>query len=154
MYRENDSCRNCTYVEENHWEWQNNVPNGYNRRPYQVDVKECNWICRHPSNKNKDKLVDTTHNRSYKDNLLDNGCKDYCNKYKKIIDNLKGKKIEFNYSFPTEKQIKTLTFITLTLGVVFEGKTKSEASIFINEHLNLASWVDNYKKVNTATIQI
>lgn len=42
------------------------------------------------------------------------------------------------YNFPTDKQIKTLRFITLTTGVMFEGNTKSEASKFIKENLEYA----------------
>lgn len=40
------------------------------------------------------------------------------------------------YNFPTDKQIKTLRFITLTTGVIFEGNTKSEASKF----MSVATW--------------
>ncbi|BAO05025.1 uncharacterized protein CBO05P1_306, partial [Clostridium botulinum B str. Osaka05] len=42
------------------------------------------------------------------------------------------------YNFPTDKQIKTLRFITLTTGVLFDGNTKSEASKFIKENLKYA----------------
>lgn len=52
------------------------------------------------------------------------------------------------YNFPTDKQIKTLRFITLTTGVIFEGNTKSEASKFIKENLEYAQKIKQEKNKN------
>ncbi|GAA0082850.1 hypothetical protein [Clostridium sp. CTA-6] len=52
------------------------------------------------------------------------------------------------YNFPTDKQIKTLRFITLTTGVMFEGNTKSEASKFIKENLKFAQKIKEEKDKN------
>lgn len=48
-------------------------------------------------------------------------------------------KKELMYDFPTPQQCKTLRFITLTTGLLFEGTTKTEASQFIDENLEIAN---------------
>lgn len=50
------------------------------------------------------------------------------------------------YDFPTEAQIKALRFITMHTGIIFEGKTKQEAKIFIKENIGHArEMLESYK---------
>ena len=40
-----------------------------------------------------------------------------------------------DYNFPTDAQVRALRFITMHTSIIFEGKTKYEAKLFIREHL-------------------
>lgn len=42
------------------------------------------------------------------------------------------------YDFPTEAQVRALRFITMNTGIVFIGKTKDQARIFINKNIDYA----------------
>lgn len=42
------------------------------------------------------------------------------------------------YSFPTDAQIRALRFITMHTAIIFEGKTKEQAKVFISENMDYA----------------
>lgn len=56
---------------------------------------------------------------------------DYSNKRKKKL-------CYHEYSFPTDAQIRALRFITMHTSIIFEGKTKEQARVFIAEHMDYA----------------
>ena len=43
-----------------------------------------------------------------------------------------------DYNFPTDAQVRALRFITMHTSIIFEGKTKYEAKLFIREHMEKA----------------
>lgn len=58
----------------------------------------------------------------------------------KSSDKKENKKVlcYYDYSFPTEAQVRALGFITMHTSVIFEGKTKEEARVFIKANMEYA----------------